>query len=87
MRTIVCWLLISLFLNPTNTWSQRPAPDRNKFKDKHKLRKKPKKEKPSREQVRNGRFNFKSSRLKDNPNGRLDITAGLKNPTSLQFGP
>ncbi|MFD1142843.1 hypothetical protein ACFQ4C_17085, partial [Larkinella insperata] len=87
MRTIVGWLLISLLLNSFDTWSQRPAPDRNKFKDKHKLKKKPKKEKPSRDQLKHAGFNFKSSRLKDNPNGRLDITAGLKNPTSLQFGP
>ncbi|WP_211325355.1 hypothetical protein, partial [Larkinella arboricola] len=25
--------------------------------------------------------------MKDNPNGRLAVSAGLKNPTSLQFGP
>ncbi|MGV3560925.1 hypothetical protein, partial [Larkinella arboricola] len=87
IRQICLGFLVSSLLLSTNAWSQSRGPDKNLFKGLYKLTKKLGKNKPSREQVRNGSFNFKSSRLKDNPNGRLDITAGLKNPTSLQFGP
>ncbi|WP_265990643.1 putative Ig domain-containing protein [Larkinella insperata] len=87
IRQICLGLLISTILSSTEAWSQKKGPDKNLFQGLYKLTKKLVKAKPSKEQVKNAGFNFKSSLLKGDRNGRLDITAGLKNPTSLQFGP
>ncbi|WP_265991427.1 putative Ig domain-containing protein [Larkinella insperata] len=87
MNSICVWLALVTCFNAPDAWGQGKGPDKNKFRGLYKLIKKVRNAKPSKEQVKNASFNFKSSLLKDNPNGRLDITAGLKNPTSLQFGP
>ncbi|WP_265991520.1 putative Ig domain-containing protein [Larkinella insperata] len=43
--------------------------------------------KPTEEELKKAGFNFISSQLKGDKQGRLNISASLQNPTSLQFGP
>ncbi|WP_247237823.1 PKD domain-containing protein [Telluribacter sp. SYSU D00476] len=95
--TLLLALLSSLFCLP-DALGQSKGPDRNQYKGKHKLKKQDKKlpkEKLKGKMLDNAKFNFKASKLKGvtaeeeggSKGGRLAVTATLKNPTSLQFGP
>jgi N-acetylneuraminic acid mutarotase len=89
---IPLWILLVSLLSVTISWAQNGPPDRDTFKNKIKLKKKePKlpKEDLKDKMKKNGKFNFKSSilREKESGNGRLGVLVSLSNPTSLQFGP
>ncbi len=66
-QSVALLVLVITMMAAPDAWGQTKGPDRNKYKDKHKLKKKAPKLPPSAlkgNQLKNAKFNFKAVKLK-----------------------